>query len=60
MKTIKIHKKSLLLVAEFWRRAAKNSKTLKVGNEVIREKAEVTQTVVERTENNTWKRYGHV
>lgn len=36
------------------------SQTLKVRNEVIREKAEVTQAVVERTENNTWRRYGNV
>jgi hypothetical protein len=45
---------------DFWRRAARMSQTLKVRNEVIREKAEVTQAVVERTENNTWRRYGNV
>lgn len=33
---------------------------LKERNDVISEKAEVTQTVVERTENNTCERYGHV
>lgn len=45
---------------DFWRRAPRTSRLLKVRNEVIREKMGVTQTVLERMENNALKCYGHV
>jgi hypothetical protein len=38
----------------------KSSRLLKVRNEVIREKIGVTQTVLERMENNALKWYRHV
>jgi hypothetical protein len=36
----------------FWRKAARTSRILKVRNEVIRDKMGVTQTILERMENN--------
>jgi hypothetical protein len=54
-------KKTLLSTEmDFWRRAARTSRILKVRNEVIREKMGVTQTILGRMENNVLKWYGHV
>jgi hypothetical protein len=44
----------------FWRRASRISRILKVRNEVIRDGVGVTQTILERMENNVLKLYGHV
>jgi len=44
----------------FWTGAAMTSKLLKVRNEVIRKKKEVTQIILERMGNNMLKWYGHV
>jgi hypothetical protein len=45
---------------DFWRSAPGTSRLLKVRNEVIGEKMGVTQTILERMENNVLKWYGHV
>jgi hypothetical protein len=45
---------------DFWRRAARTSRLLEVRKEVIREKFRVTQTIMERLENNVLKWCGHV
>jgi hypothetical protein len=42
----------------FWRKAAKTFKTLKVRNEVITEKVIVIKAILERMENNVLKWYG--
>jgi hypothetical protein len=56
----KLKKMLLSTEMDFWRRAARTSRILKVWNEVIREKTAVTQTILERIENNMLKWYGHV
>jgi hypothetical protein len=43
---------------DFWRRVARISRLLKVGNEVIRERMRVTQTILERMDNIILKYYG--
>ena len=45
---------------DFWRRAARTSRLLKIRNEVIREKVGVAQTILERIKNNALKWYGNV
>lgn len=45
---------------DFWRRAPRTSRVLKVRNKIIRGKMGVTQTVLEIMENNALKSYGHV
>jgi len=45
---------------DFWRRAAMTSRLLKVRNEVMREKMHVTQTILERLDNNMFKWSGRV
>ena len=45
---------------DFWRRAARNSRLLEMRKEVIREKMRVTQTILERLENNMLKWCGDV
>jgi hypothetical protein len=55
-----LNKKLFSTEMDFWRRAARTYKILKVSNETIKQKMGVAQTVVERMEYNTLKRYGHV
>ena len=45
---------------DFWRRAARTSKLLKVRNEVIKERMRVTQTILERLNNIMLKYYGQI
>lgn len=45
---------------DFWRRAARTSKLLKVRNEVIRERMRVRQKNFGRLDNITLKYYGQV
>jgi hypothetical protein len=45
---------------DFWKRAARTSRLLKVRNEVIRERMRVTQTILERLDNIMLKYYGQV
>jgi hypothetical protein len=54
--------KKILLSTEmdFWRRAARTSKILKVRNDVITDNMGVTQTILEKMENNILKWYGHI
>jgi hypothetical protein len=56
----RLKKELLSTETDFWRRAARTSKILKVRNEVIREKMGGTQPILERKENNMLKWYGHV
>jgi len=57
----RLKKKLLRIVMEFWRRAARSYKILKLKkkNEIIRDKMGVTQTILHRLENNTIQWYGH-
>jgi len=45
---------------DVWRRAARTTRLLKVRNESIRGKMQVTQRILERLENNMLKWCGHV
>jgi len=45
---------------DFWRRAPRTSRVLKVRNKIIREKIGVIQTILEIMENSALKWYGHV
>jgi hypothetical protein len=45
---------------DFGKRAARTFRQTKNRKEVIREKLQVTQTIVERLESNMLKCYGHV
>jgi len=45
---------------DFWRRAARASRLLKVRNEAIRERMRVTQTISGRLDNVMLKYYGQV
>ena len=44
---------------DFWRRAARISRLVKLRNEVSRETMRVTQTILERMESNIFIWYGH-
>ena len=44
---------------DFWRRAARISRLVKLRNEVSRETMRVTQTILERMESNIFICYGH-
>jgi hypothetical protein len=51
----RLKKKLLRTEMDFWRGAARTSKISIVRNEVIRDKMGVTQTILERMENNMLK-----
>jgi hypothetical protein len=51
----KLKHKLLSTEMDFWQRAPRTCRLLQVRNEVIREKIGVTQTILERMENNALK-----
>jgi hypothetical protein len=56
----RVKEKLLSTEVDFWRRAARTSKTLRVRSEGIRQKMRKTQRVLERLENNMLNWYGYV
>ena len=56
----KLKKKLFSTETDFGKRAARTSRQMKVRKEVIRERMQVTQTIVERVESNMLKCYGRV
>ena len=55
----KLQKKLLSTDMDVWRRAARTTKLLKVRNEAVGGKMQVTQRILERVENNMLKWCGH-
>jgi len=56
----RINKKLLITEIDFWRGAARTFKMLKLRKKVTKEKISLTQTDLERMENNMLKCYGNV